>query len=385
MKLSHFRILLAAQLLLIMATQNLFSQTIGVVADVVTRKPVPYVSIYTKTSESVLGAMSNEQGQFSINFAFNILFLSHINYEKIELNKTSIHDTIFLTPSTVLLNEVVVNNRQPLWINSVLTRVIKNKGRNYQTLSKTLSYDYETYTLTDSNGYSFKSHGNILFPVLKRKALYKMSAHSNTIKYKDKSAGVDFSNLRRMLYDDFISHFDAGFIKDYDFKLNSSYISHDNNIIQLLFSSKKFRDDEGFIIVDTLNNVIIEAEKNSGTEFNIHNQTTSILRKAASSRGFTYNTWITKTNTLYKKVGQSYYPCECKYKFYIKTTTNTKNQSVNYFTSIESKLSFDAKIDRESNELITIPQPYYIVAIQSKRKRLAEEALNKVPVTFEKF
>ena len=190
------------------------SQTKGVVVDITTRQPIPYVSIYTKNTESVLGSMSNEQGQFSINFSFNTLFLSHINYEKIEIKKENVRDTIYLTPASILLNEVVVSNRQPKWINSVLSRVIKDKEKNYQTLEKTLSYKYETYTLTDSNGYAFNSKGNIEFPKMKKNAQFKIDAQKNTIKYKDKTAGVDFSNFRRMLYNDFISGFDNKFIKE---------------------------------------------------------------------------------------------------------------------------------------------------------------------------
>ena len=357
----------------------------GVVVDITTRQPIPYVSIYTKNTESVLGSMSNEQGQFSINFSFNTLFLSHINYEKIEIKKENVRDTIYLTPASILLNEVVVSNRQPKWINSVLSRVIKDKEKNYQTLEKTLSYKYETYTLTDSNGYAFNSKGNIEFPKMKKNAQFKIDAQKNTIKYKDKTAGVDFSNFRRMLYNDFISGFDNKFIKEYNFRQNSSFINEDNNIIQLVFTSKKYQDDEGYIVLDTLKNVIIEAEKNSGTEFNIKTQTTAILRNVAASRGFNYDTWITKSNTKYAKIGQSYYISECKYKFYMKSTTKNKKVDAKYFTSIESKLFISNKIENASTVFKVIPKPYYLIAIMSKQMRLEEEALNKVPVSFEGF
>lgn len=374
-----------AQILLIVSMQSMMSQTKGVVVDITTRQPIPYVSIYTKNTESVLGSMSNEQGQFSINFSFNTLFLSHINYEKIEIKKEYVRDTIYLTPASILLNEVVVNNRQPQWINSVLSRVIKDKEKNYQTLEKTLSYKYETYTLIDSNGYAFKSKGNIEFPKMKKNAQFKIDAQSNTIKYKDKTAGVDFSNFRRMLYNDFISGFDNKFIKEYNFRQNSSFINEDKNIIQLVFTSKKYQDDEGYIVLDTLKNVIIEAEKNSGTEFNIKTQTTAILRNAAASRGFNYDTWITKSNTKYTKIGQSYYISECKYKFYMKSTTKNKKVDTKYFTSIESKLFISNKIEKASTVFKVIPKPYYLIAIMSKQMRLEEEALNKVPVSFEGF
>ena len=385
MKSSKQRIMLTVQMLLIITTQLLMSQTKGVVVDITTRQPIPYVSIYTKNTESVLGSMSNEQGQFSINFSFNTLFLSHINYEKIEIKKENVRDTIYLTPASILLNEVVVSNRQPKWINSVLSRVIKDKEKNYQTLEKTLSYKYETYTLTDSNGYAFNSKGNIEFPKMKKNAQFKIDAQKNTIKYKDKTAGVDFSNFRRMLYNDFISGFDNKFIKEYNFRQNSSFINEDNNIIQLVFTSKKYQDDEGYIVLDTLKNVIIEAEKNSGTEFNIKTQTTAILRNVAASRGFNYDTWITKSNTKYAKIGQSYYISECKYKFYMKSTTKNKKVDAKYFTSIESKLFISNKIENASTVFKVIPKPYYLIAIMSKQMRLEEEALNKVPVSFEGF
>ena len=40
-------------------------------------------------------------------------------------------------------------------------------------------------------------------------------------------------------------------------------------LFQLVFTSKKFKDDEGYVLIDTLNNIIIEAERNLGTDSNI--------------------------------------------------------------------------------------------------------------------
>ncbi|NCC98078.1 MAG: hypothetical protein EOL95_00020 [Bacteroidia bacterium] len=385
MKSSKQKIILTAQMLLTVSIQLMMSQTKGVVIDITTKQPISYVSIYTKNADSVLGSMSNEHGQFEIDFSFNTLFLSHINYEKVEIRKKNVQDTIFLIPTSVLLNEVVVNKRQPKWINTVLSRLIKGKGKNYQTLEETLSYKYETYTLTDSNGYAFKSKGNIEFPKIKKDVQFKIDAQNNTIKYKDKTAGVDFSNLRRMLYDDFVSGFNNKFLNEYDFSQNSSFVNKDKNIIQLIFNSKKFQDDEGYIVLDTLNNVILEAEKNSGTECNIKTQTSAILRSVAASRGFNYDTWITKSNTKYTKIGECYYISECKYKFYMKSNYKNKKVDSKYFTSIESKLFLSNQIEKASKSFIIIPKPYYIVAIMTKPMRLEEEALNNVPVSFEGF
>lgn len=372
-------------MLLAMTGQLLISQTKGIIVDKESRQPIEFVSIYTKDGDKILGAMSNERGEFNVDFSFQTLFFSHINYEKIEIVKSDLGDTIYLVPTNIVLNEVVVSNKQPQWLDRVLLKTVEQKTKNYQTSEKALSYSYETYTLTDSNGYAFKSNGNIVIPQFKKNPQFQIDAQRNTIKYKDKTAGVDFSNLRRMLYNDFISNFDIKFIKENNFSQNRSFENKNTNIIQLVFTSKKFPDDEGYIVIDTLNNVVIEAEKNSGTDFNIKTQTSSILRNAVAARGFHYNIWITKSNTKYNKIGQSYYISECKYKFYMKTSTKNKKVDAKYFTSIESKLYFDNKIKTVSKELKVIPKPYYLIAIMSKQMRLEEEALNKVPVSFEKF
>ena len=136
-----------------------------------------------------------------------------MNYEKSEIKKSDLSDTIHLMPTTVMLDEVVVSNSEPAWIKRVLNRIAEQKSQHYQTIEKTLAYKYETYTLTDSNGYAFKSNGNLLVPKLSNSSKYYLDAQNNTIKYKDKTAGVDFSNLKRMLYNDFINSFDKKFIE----------------------------------------------------------------------------------------------------------------------------------------------------------------------------
>ena len=206
------KILLAVLILLTATGQLLFAQTKGVVVDKVSRQPISYVSIYAKTGDKVLGTVTNDKGEFSIDFSFQTLFFSHISYEKTEITKSDLRDSIYLIPTTTLLTEVVVSSRQPKWIKSVLTKIVEQKNKNYQATEKVFSYKYETYTLNDSNGYAFRSNGNLLIPQLKKNAQFKIDAQKNIIKYKDNTAGTDFSNLRRMLYDDFLLNLDNNFI-----------------------------------------------------------------------------------------------------------------------------------------------------------------------------
>ena len=386
MKTNKLKIELALLILLTTTGQLLFAQTKGVVVDKVSRQTISYVSIYAKTGDKVFGAVTNDKGEFSVDFSFQTLFFSHINYEKTEIIKSDLRDSIYLIPTTTLLTEIVVSSKQPQWINSVLKKIVEQKNINYQTFEKAFSYKYETYTLTDSNGYAFKSNGNLLIPQLKKNSQYKIDAQKNIIKYKDKTAGTDFSNLRRMLYDDFLLNLDNNFIKDNNFRLNGSFSDKNKNIVQLNFSSKKYSDYDGYLVLDTLNKVILEVERSSGTDFNIKTQTSGMLRNLISSRtGFKYNTWVTKSITKYSKVGQSYYMSDCKYKFYMKTSTKNKKVDSSYFTSMESQLSFDNKTQNSTKEFKIIPKPYYLVVLYTKQMKEAEESLNKVPVSFEKF
>ena len=186
--------------------------------------------------------------------------------------------------------------------------------------------------------------------------------------------------------DDFLLNLNSDFIKDNNFYLNNSFSDKNKNIIQLNFSSKKYTDYDGYLVVDTLNKVILEVERNCGTVFNIKTQTSGVLRNLSSSKvGFNYNTWITKTIIKYSKVGQAYYMSDCKYKFYMKTSTHNKKVDLKYFTSMESHLSLENKTEKSLNEFKVIPKPNYLIVFYTKQMRKEEESLNKVPVTFEKF
>ena len=120
------KILLAVLILLTATGQLLFAQTKGVVVDKVSRQPISYVSIYAKTGDKVLGTVTNDKGEFSIDFSFQTLFFSHISYEKTEITKSDLRDSIYLIPTTTLLTEVVVSSRQPKRIKSVLCKSIRH-------------------------------------------------------------------------------------------------------------------------------------------------------------------------------------------------------------------------------------------------------------------
>lgn len=373
-------------LIIIQISQITGAQNKGIILDIETYKPIPYTNIYTTYNKEVFGTTSNTSGKFTVNFHFDSLTFSHINYEKKEVSHKNFRDTIFLRPQTNLIGEVVISNKQPEWINSVLERFISQREEKYRVSQREFSYQYETRTLNDSSGYAFSSKGNIVVPILKEESAFQISPQENIIHYKDKSAGVDFSNMQRILYDNFITDFDRKFIKEHEFKQNHRYKGKSQHVVQLMFNSREYDSDNGYIVMDTTSCVILEVERSTGTDYNIKEQTSATLRAIASkTKGFNYEEWIIYNYTQYESVDGSYYPINCKYKIYMKSSTKKKKKDEQYFVSIESGLSMNSEAVDTINNFIEIPRPYYMLLIKTKKMRLDEEKLHNVPVKFDTF
>ena len=143
------------------------------------------------------------------------------------------------------------------------------------------------------------------------------------------------------------------------------------------------------MVIDTLKNVIPEAQQNLGTQSNIENNTSSLLLKVAESIGFTYNDWITQTQYIYTEINGSYLLQFCSYKLYMHTTTDNKKESNSYFVSTEStvRLSNPTLTNSVSNskQFLILPKPYYIVPIYTKTMREEEEKLQRIKRTYKKF
>lgn len=367
-------------------SQIVSAQNKGIVLDINTYKPIPYVNVYTTYNKGVFGTTSNTSGEFNVNFLFKSLTFSHVNYEKSEILCDNLKDTIFLNPKTNLIGEVIISNKQPEWISYILERFRTQRKNIYRISEKTFSYQYDTRTLSDSSGYAFKSEGEIIVPKLESDIPFRINPKENVIHYKDNSAGVDFSNMQRILYDDFIDGFDKKFIKEHEFRQNHAYKGKSQNIIQLIFDSKEYDSDNGYIVMDTTSCTILEVVRSTGTDFNIKEQTSTALRTIASkTKGFNYEEWVIYYYTRYESFNGSCYPTDCRYKLYMKSSTKNKKRDDSYFVSIESKLSLIDKSSGVTNYFIDIPRPYYMLLIKSKKMRLDEEKLHNVPVKFDLF
>ena len=361
------------------------AQIKGVVIDQVTGSPIANVMIYAQNNDNILSTASNENGEFIIDFSFNSLFFSHINYEKIELKKANLKNTVELFPNSTItmLEEVVASAKykQPAWIEKKLKEIVKQKTKNYQTAETQFAYNFKTTTLDDGNGYTFKSQGNLLVPKYSNAEGYKINPQKNIILFKDTTAGMDFHQFRRLIYNDFLPNFNNSFVKKYRFNRNFNYETENKNIIKLSFTQEKYNDDFGYIVIDTAKNVILEFERNSGLRVNVQNNIASIGKTTEKLQGFVRNIWDTYTYGKFEFVNGSYQLVECKYQMHMK---NTQKGNV-YIFHIEAFLNLSkTENTKPSGKWLVFTRPLYS-GIYTKKMREEDEALQKVTKIHEKF
>jgi len=249
--------------------QNIgIAQTKGVIIDSETRAPIPFVSIYTK-GKDVRGTMGNEQGEYCIDFKYDTIYFSHINYALTILAKNPKVDTVRMNPIIHTMPEIVVVLKDNQWIKKLLIQVVNDKSKNYQIKEAKVNYSYDIKSVSESCGYAFSSSGYMISPKYSEQEGYQVCPISNVIEYKDTTAGKDFMQLRRSIYSNFVKNFDKKFIKKHEFLL-TAYTNDDNeNLLQFSYKSRNEEDNRGYIIVDTLKNVITEFEQVTGTNQNI--------------------------------------------------------------------------------------------------------------------
>ena len=157
--------------------------------------------------------------------------------------------------------------------------------------------------------------------------------------------------------------------------------------MELLKLKIKRIENEGYIIIDTLKNVIIEFEQVSGTNYNIKSNTSSLARFVGEKKGFRYTVWKTFIRGKYSLLDNSYHLTECRYQLF--RQNEYKGGKGLFFTNIESVLNI-SRLNKKSDILrdyvwLKLPYPYSISIIVSKETRLAEEALECTPAKYELF
>ncbi|MCQ2229461.1 MAG: carboxypeptidase-like regulatory domain-containing protein [Bacteroidales bacterium] len=359
---------------------NIAAQNTCVLFDRTNNAPVAYANVYKSEEKTIIGTVSDENGSFTIDFEYKQLNISHINYESVVIDGT-LNDTIYLVPKVGILNEVVVKSGEPSWIRPFMKRFIRENKKRYSQGVIHFDYDYVSRNVSDSSGYWFESDGKIRIQNDNKGIICKISPNLGIIHYKDSTAGCDFSNMKRMLYNDFVDLLDDKFLKKHSFMENDAFVSENKNIIQLLFKSTKYGDgDKGLITVDTARCLILSAKRETGLDYNLNTNTDGVTRSSIRlATGYRYTRWFVSIETLYRTDGENAYPEDYKYKMLICSESDKEKYKGTRFESVESSICLKTSPDNKENKYIELPKPWYMKIIVSKEERLNEEKLQAIP------
>lgn len=367
----------------------------GIVWDRVNRIPVPHASLLTNWQGQVLATSTDSAGRFRVAFPFHSLSVSHLNYAKLKV--TALADTLFLTPKAQVLAEVVVSNEEPKWIREKLGAFLENRKSRYQTADRQMEYDYAKSNVGDSSSYAFQSVGLMYVPSLHHldcDSMFQVCPDRNVVQYKDSTAGVDFYDLQLMLYENVVAEMDRKFIRHHVFRQNEAYQNGDKNILQLAFWSEKYKDDRGFLTIDTARCVVLDASRSTGMACNLDEKMNSlVLSLFHAAVGLQYDEWTIDNTIHYEARGGVYYPSRITYQYYEKrssydkfATSKTKKR-VEYFASKEATLTLHDTTRTPGPRYYDIPHEIHsaIIYIESRRHSRNSIAVSKMPREYQKL
>ena len=412
----HFSLLspLSSLLFIILSFNRLSAQNV-VVADAVTHQPVAHASLYTKENGRFHSCVSNEQGVAHITFQWQRLTVSHLNYEQRVLRSPStinhppstIHhqpstitpDTIFLQPRYRDVGQVVVTNREPEWIRRCLKKAVKQKDALYYGHDDCEQFEYHTQSLGTNSIYRMTLTGLLRHksPTFKQYAIQPDTAR---IVAADSTRLTDTSNLRRMLYEDFMADLDNSFIRHHRFYANYEYRGQTPDEIELRFRSPKNADDHGTLVIDTLRCTIVKAYRHTGTKTNRQERIDGLMYRMAQVFGYRIDTFIRDYRVSYAyRADGTLYPAEVSYKLvyggrdgdYDKTKEEFSEQTGGGFPNMEATLTLNPPPSTINNPPSTINNPpstwtdlppSWYIKYNTDADRQKEIELSSLPATF---
>ena len=398
----HFSFLFPLSTFLFLSLNDICAQNV-VVADADTHQPIAHASLYTKEDGRFHSCVSNEQGVAHITFQWQRLTVSHLNYEQRTLHTshlspshtshlsplTSSNDTIFLQPRYRDVGQVVVTNREPEWIRRCLKRVVKQKEALYYGHEGYERFEYHTQSLGTNSIYRMTLTGLLRHksPTCKH---YAMQPDTARIVAADSTRLTDTSNLRRMLYEDFIADLDNGFIRHHRFYANYEYRGQSPDEIELRFRSPKNADDHGTLVIDTLRCTIVKAYRHTGTKTNRQERIDALMYRMAQVFGYRIDTFIRDYRVSYAyRADGTLYPAEVSYKLvyggrdgdYDKTKEEFSEQTGGGFPNMEATLVLNEELRMKNEEFLDLPPSWYI-KYNTDADRQKEIELSSLPAVF---
>ncbi|MBR2101184.1 MAG: hypothetical protein IJ928_00355 [Prevotella sp.] len=362
-----------------------------VVADKQTHEPIAHASIYTKINGKFQSATTDDLGRAVVRFAFSRLTFSHLNYETATVS--SLPDTLFLQPKAYMTGEVVVEDREPQWIRALLKRFVKKHKRAYFSLPQDMEYSYQTQSIGERSFYRFLSSG-LLRMKNNDDNHFWLSQKEGTIISVDTTKLTDVANMRRMLYEDFVSELDMDFIREHKFAVNDEY-SGKRNVVELAFRWKDdARQDHGRIVIDSAECRILEVTRTMGLKYNKkHRVSGMLLAMSWALTGYQIVAWDTNYHVVYKDFWGNMLPAAIDYKFFFNEHESRPDASDREyyaatgggFSNMEASMTLSASNGTNGEEeWKRLPKSWYIKMV-SDEERQEKIALAHLPAVFKLY
>lgn len=198
-------------------------------------------------------------------------------------------DSSFQIAHVRTMQEVLVRADEPTWIRAKLKRFIAERAKSYQTEARFSEYHFryrdmgsdlqrgDKRLITDfvtSN--RFESQGLLLVPSMaqmRADSLFQIVPEQNIVygtdtalASKPDSIYLSWQHFNDMLYGNLIQTLDSRFLRQHRFAVNEQFEHWNRNVVQLIYWSKKYELDRGYLNIDTARCVVLEAERHSGLE-----------------------------------------------------------------------------------------------------------------------
>lgn len=161
--------------------------------------------------------------------------------------------------------------------------------------------------------------------------------------------------------------------------MSDDVTNNEKHIIQIHFRSPQAPDDDkGFIVVDTMKYVLLRVHRDTGLKYNRRHYTNAVTRAVFKlAAGYRYDDWLVSADTEYRERNGIYYPYSNKYKVYITCSSTLKNRN-KCFESTEAELYLTPTEVAKDEDFISLPHPWYMKIILSKKDRLQQKALQNI-------
>lgn len=274
----------------------------GIVIEVMTKKPLPFANIFLK--KQLIGTITNEEGKFDLYFSQEItndtLLVSFIGYKHQLIAANSIKSplNIFLEPSVMDLNEVVVRPLPPTYyIKLAMSKIKENyPDKAFETEAYYREKFLENKNVIACNEGVFKTFYPNYQDTMKNQhqlLLFRKTEKTNEIEFmkkkrmrmevKEKKKSIDTSEHKNM-GSDIVSSFggpetilkfgdltegnnnflDSTEFKNYKYSFAKSTTYDNKELMVIDFKSKgkvEHQRQEGKIYLDIATNAIVKIEQ----------------------------------------------------------------------------------------------------------------------------